>query len=166
MNLAVLVSDYQTYEFEQGALNYYPLCVSCDVDSLPFAVDFVPPGDFGGITFSYTETADTLLHGTIIWLGKGAIDRPDNFKPRDQFRELDSAAAGPVSVEYFNIFPALEAAEFEARADTAWAHVSRLDIVREFATREYRAAVYLYAPAVGVFDPGEARWIIFLYRRG
>jgi hypothetical protein len=166
MNLAVLVADYQTYKFEQGALNYYPPCVSCDVDSLPFAVDFVPPGDFGGITFTYTETADTLLHGTIIWLGRGALDRPDNFQPRAQFLLLESAAAGPVSAEYFNIMPVLAAAEFESRADTAWSHVERLDIVREFATLEYRAGFYLYAPAVGAFDPSEARWIIFLYRRG
>ena len=166
MNLAVLVADYESYEFEQGALNYYPPCVSCDVDSLPFAVDFVSPGDFGGITFTYTETADTLLHGTIIWLGRGALDRPDNFMPRGQFHTLQSAAADPVSVEYFNILPVLAAAEFEARADTAWSHVARLDIVHEFAARGYRAGFYLYAPAVGAFDPGEARWVIFLYRRG
>jgi hypothetical protein len=166
MNLAVLVSDYQTYEFERGALNFYPLCVSCDVDSLPFAVEYVPPGDFGGITFSYTETADTLLHGTIIWLGTGALDRPVNFQSRDQFRDLDSVAAAPAASEYFNIIPLLDPAEFEAQADTAWAHVERLDIVHQFASREYRIAFYLYAPAVGVFDPNEAKWIIFLYRRG
>ena len=30
MTLAVRVSDYLTYEFEMGTLDYYPPCASCD----------------------------------------------------------------------------------------------------------------------------------------
>jgi hypothetical protein len=164
MNLAVLVLDYLTYEFEEGALNYYPPCNTCDSDSLPFEVVFRPPGDFGSITFRYTETGDTLLYGSIIWLGTGALAYPGDFLPAGRFGKLPDAAGEPVRKEYFNIYPLLDPAEFEAKADTAWASVNRLDIAWDFAMRDYRAGFYMYAPSVGAFNPSAAKWIVFLYR--
>jgi hypothetical protein len=166
MNLAVLVANYVTYEFDSGALNYYQQCNGCDADSLPFLVDIDPPGDFGSVAFTYTETGDTLLFGTIIWLGRGALTHPDNFLPSIEFGEEDGAADGPAVREYFDQRSFLDEAEFKARADTAWAFVKRLDIVWDFAAQDYRAGFYLYAPAVGPLVPAEARWIIFLYRNG
>jgi hypothetical protein len=166
MNLAVLVTDYLTYEFQSGALNYYPRCNGCDADSLPFQVYFDPPGDFGSVTFTYTETGDTLLFGTIIWLGRGALTHPDNFLSSDEFGEEEEAAGDPDDWEYFDQQSFLDKGAFAARADTAWAHVKRLDIARDFAGGEYRVGFYLYAPAVGPLVPAEARWIIFLYRNG
>jgi len=164
MNLAVLVTDYLTYEFEAGALHYYPLCAACDRDSLPFDIDLVVPGDFGSIAFTYTETGDTLLFGTIIWMGSGKLSQPDDFELAEKFGELTAAAPDPISSELFNIYPLLDPAEFESKADSAWARVERLDIVWDFAAGDYRVGVYLYAPSVGVFEPAAAKWIIFLYR--
>ncbi len=164
MNFAVLALDYLTYEFEEGALNYYPACNGCDNDSLPFDVVFNTPADFGDIAFRYTETGDSLLFGTIIWMGTGELTQPDNFLPAGGFGELSAAAGEPVRKEYFNIYPPLNSAEFDARADTAWANVNRLDITWDFAMKDYRVGFYLYAPRVGVFDPGAAQWIVFLYR--
>jgi hypothetical protein len=166
MNLAVLVTDYLTYEFESGALNYYPKCDTCDSDSLPFLVDIVPPGDFGSVAFTYTETGDTLFFGTMIWLGRGELVHPDNVLSGDRFGELSESARDPSDWEYFDQWSSLDKAEFEAKADTAWAYVKRLDIVWDFAARDYRVGVYLYTPAVGPVVPAEARWIIFLYRNG
>jgi hypothetical protein len=164
MNLAVLALDYLTYEFEEGALNYYPQCSGCDADSLPFEVTFNSPSDFGDITFEYTETGDTLFFGTIIWLGTGELLQPDNFLPAGRYGELSAAAGEPVRKEYFNIYPQMDPAEFAARADTAWAIVNRLDIAWDFAMEDYRAGFYMYAPSVGAFNPNAAKWIVFLYR--
>jgi hypothetical protein len=166
MNLAVLVADYQTYEFGGAALNYFPRCNGCDADSLPFTVEYNPPGDFGSIAFVYTETGDTLLYGTIVWLGRGALSVPGNFRPHGDFGEEEEAAGEPESREYFDQQSFLDPGDFRARTDTAWAQVERLDIVRDFAQEHYRAGFLLYAPAVGPFVPAEARWIIFLYRNG
>ena len=166
MNLAVLITDYLTYEVKGGALNYYPQCDTCDADSLPFQIDYDPPGDFGSVTFTYTETGDTLLFGTIIWLGRGAISYPDNILPGDQFGLLPEAAPDPADRQYFDQYPSVDKVEFKARADTAWAHVKRLDIVWDFAADDYRTGFFLYTPAVGPFVPSAARWIIFLYRNG
>jgi len=49
MNLSILVLDFQTYEFLGGDVAYYPLCASCDQDSLPFHVEFMTPMDYGEI---------------------------------------------------------------------------------------------------------------------
>jgi hypothetical protein len=166
MNLAVLVVHYQTYELEGGALNYYMPCDACDADSLPFRVEFEPPGDFGSITFTYTETGDTLLSGTIVWLGRGELSQPDNILPGIRFGKLAQAAPAPSQREYYHQYAALDEREFKARADTAWTHVKRLDIVWDFAAKGYRVGFYRYTPAVGPIVPSAARWIVFLYRNG
>jgi hypothetical protein len=97
-------------------------------------------------------------------MGMGAIGCPDDFLSYTRFGKLESGARDPISFEYFNVYPSMDQSEFEARADTAWANVERLDIVWDFAMDDYRVGIYLYPPSVGVFDPSSAKWIVFLYR--
>ena len=49
MNLAILVLDFLSYEFEEANITYYPLCDNCDLDSLPFDIEFIYPFDYGNI---------------------------------------------------------------------------------------------------------------------
>ena len=164
MNLAVLVSDYLTYEFEMGTLDCYPPCASCDEDSLPFDVIYHPPGDFGDITFRYTETGDTLFFGTIIWMGHGGIKYPSHFSDSDEFEKVPDLPEDPTSIEYFGAYPPSYEKAFKAKADSAWQHVKTLDIVAEFAKAPYRLGIYMYPPVQGVFDPAAAKWIMFFYQ--
>ncbi|UCH82984.1 MAG: hypothetical protein JSW50_10990 [Candidatus Latescibacterota bacterium] len=164
MNLAVLVSDYTSYQFEKGALNYYELCNGCDDNGLPFTVTYNPPGDFGDITFEYDHTGDTLFFGTIIWMGRGGIVVPKVFFEKEQFERVGKPSRDPLSVDYFNIVPQLDEDRFKEKADSAWAEVRTIDLVAEFAKNPYRIGIYLYAPAQGVFDPSVAKWIVFVYR--
>lgn len=164
MNLAVLVSDYLSFEFEMGTLDYYPPCVSCDENGLPFNMIYHATGDFGDVTFEYTVTKDTLFYGTVIWMGHGAIGYPLEFHDAGEFERLADSPKDPLSVEYFWEYPPTYEEEFKAKADTAWQHVKTLDIVAEFAKAEYRVGIYMYPPVQGVFDPNAAKWIIFLYR--
>jgi hypothetical protein len=165
MSLAILVSDYLSYTFEEGTLDHYPDCGHCDDDGLPFSIRFNSPGDFGDITFHYTETGDTLFHGTIVWLGTGRIEFPASFTPAGEFEAAGVPPGDPLSIEYFNISPQLDEETFKAQATLAWNRVKDLDIVGEFAKGEYRVGIYLYAPAVGVFVPDLAKWIVFLHRQ-
>jgi len=163
MNLAVLVSDYSTYEFEEGTLNYYPPCASCDQKGLPFDLIYNPPGDFGDIAFKYSENGDTLFYGTIVWMGHGAISYPTDFYDKSEFEWMSSRPNAPASIEYFDVFGS-DRETFKAKADSAWQRVRSLDIVAEFAKTEYRVGIYMYPPSVGVFDPSVAKWVIFVYR--
>ncbi|UCG52798.1 MAG: hypothetical protein JSW58_04390 [Candidatus Latescibacterota bacterium] len=164
MNLAVLVSDYLTYEFERGALNHYPMCSGCDEEGLPFEIVFDPPLDFGDITFRYTERGDTLFRGTIVWMGTGAITYPTEFFDADEFERVSDPRRDPLSTEYFSVYPQFDEETFKAKADSAWQEVKTLDIVADFARKDYRVGVYMYPPTVGMFDPSVAKWVVFLYR--
>ncbi|MEJ2721138.1 MAG: hypothetical protein P8181_08340 [bacterium] len=164
MNLAVLVSDFESYDFEKGALNFYEPCGSCDTSALPFDVIYRAPADFGDIAFEYNETGDTLFYGTLVWLGQGEILFPRTYFGNEQFKRVARLRREPLTVKYFNIVPQFEESVFEAAADSAWREVRTLDIVDEFAKKPYRVGIYLYAPALGVFDPSAAKWIVFVYR--
>lgn len=164
MNLAVLLIDYLSYEFEEGNLSFYPPCESCDADSLPFWVVFNDTWDFADIAFLYTETGDTLFYATIIWDGQGEIHYPDEFLFGDSFKTKTLSLPEPVSLQYFSMYPDMPESTFHQKADSAWTAVKSLDIVHDFAREDYRVGIYLYPPSVGVFLPQVAQWIIFLYR--
>jgi hypothetical protein len=165
MNLAILLVDYQSYEFEEGNLSFYPPCESCDADSLPFLVIFSDTWDyFANISFLYTETGDTLFYATVIWDGQGEIHYPDEFLLANSFKTKTSPAQEPVSIQYFSIYPDMPESTFHQKADSAWTAVINLDIVHDFAREDYRTGIYLYPPSVGVFLPEVARWVVFLYR--
>jgi len=60
----------------------------------------------------------------------------------------------------------IEDSVFRQKADSAWLSVKKLLILNSFNAQGsvFRVGLYLYAPAVGMFVPEVAKWIIFLYR--
>ncbi len=165
MNLAILISDYQTYVFEKGHFSVHQPCDSCDKYGIPFNISYTPPGDFGSITFFYTENRDVLLFdATIIWMGGGVIKYPESFLPSDSFQVTGMNIKNPISTDYYQYFEVLDSSLFKLKADSAWEKVRYLDIVEDFAHQAYRIGIYLYTPSVGVFDPTSAKWIFFIYR--
>lgn len=168
MNLAILIVDFNTYQFEGGTINYNDLCDSCDTDSLPFSIDFIYPCDFGSIAFKYTHTGDTLFFATTVWHGMGQIIYPDTFLSPNSFRISQNSIIDPSSIEYFFYDPItlfLADSTLKVKADSAWNSVKHLDITMEFSNNQYRVGIYLYPPSVGLFIPDLAKWIIFLYCR-
>ena len=164
MNLAILVVDYQDYNFEGGHFSIHAPCHSCTADSLPFTVIIHPAGDFGDITFLYNYSLDTLFFATIIWMGTGQILYPENFLSPDSFAVTTDSINEPNAFEYFDYWQVWDPVEYQARVDTAWQVVNKLDITGQMANDDYYVGVYLYAPAVGAFDPDPAKWIFFLYQ--
>jgi hypothetical protein len=163
MNLAILVVDYQSYVFEGGYFSRYPICISCDQDSLPFVITSAVPADLGSVTIQYAPTGDTLFFATIIWAGKGRILFPDTLFPPEMFQELPTMVAKPSTVEYLEKLW-LDSSTVIAKTDSVWFAVQSLDITNDFALHPFRVGFYFYAPAIGEFDPNPAKWIIFLYR--
>jgi hypothetical protein len=162
MNLGILVSDYQTYTFEKGNFSTHQPCDNEDKDSLPFIINYIPPGDFGQISFLYSKNLDTLFNATIIWMGMGKINFPLEFLPADSFKTQQTNLSVPVSIKYFEFGTPISL--FQEKADSAWNAVKSLQVVKDFSQEPYRVGIYLYPPSVGAFDPSVAKWIIFLYR--
>jgi len=164
MNLAILVVDYQDYNFEGGHFSIHAPCQSCTEDSLPFNVILNDPIDFGDITFLYNYTLDTLFFATIIWMGSGHILYPENFLHPDSFAVLTDSINEPNAFEYFHYAMLWDPVEFQARVDTAWQVVNKLDITGQMSINDYYVGAYFYPPSLGLFDPDPAKWIFFLYQ--
>ena len=161
MNFAILISNYQTYEFEMGHFSTHQLCNNCDSIGLPLEMIFELPNDNGSITFKYEVTSDTLFYATIIWLGTGQIILPDNLLPADSFDVTNQNPNSPLSTEYINIIE-YDSLEYKTEADSAWNRLKSLDIVNVFSEYPYRIGNYLYTPSVGGGSPTEWKWITFL----
>jgi hypothetical protein len=166
MNLAILILDFLSYEFLEGSVSYYPKCDSCDLDSLPFDIEFKYPMDYGEITFRYSYNFDTAFRASIWWMGTGHILHPDAFLPSNEFDFQDEPVQLPIHVQYFDywltpyVYPW---EQFVEKADSAWNSIDSLQIVKEFSEYTYRVGIYAYTPVVGMFDPEYAKWIIFIY---
>jgi hypothetical protein len=166
MNLAILVLDFLTYEFLEGSVDYYPLCDSCDLDSLPFIVEFMSPMDYGEILFKYSYNSDTLFYASIWWAGTGQVLYPEEFIPSSEFGYQEETIVLPGHEQYFDFWLTPNGyswQEFIEKADSAWEAIDSLQITKEFSEYSFRVGIYAYTPVVGLFDPTYAKWIIFLY---
>ena len=170
-NIAVLIVNFMTYNFEGGYLQYFPPTSSTNLDSLPFEIEYRSPLDFGHIIFKLTPNNDTLFFGTIIWHGQGEIKFPKAILPSDSFLLTTNPINEPLSINHYeNItLSLLDELAFDTtnkiveKADSAWKVIKTLDITKQFSENNYRVGQYLYPPSVGVFIKSRAKWIIFLY---
>ena len=164
VNLATLVLDFQTYQFEGGHMAYYQ-CPDCATDSMQYFVDYLPAGDFGGISFTLNQEQDTFFDATIVWAGMGGINYPTNYSLSAPFIYESNAVPEPGNIKYLGINgEKIDEGDwlFELK-DEVWPAVDSLSITNLFAEEDYKAVVYFYPPSVGVLDPSVAKWIVFLY---
>jgi len=164
VNLATLIVDFDTYEFEGGNLSYYS-CLECTNDSLPFKIDITPPLDYGDISFKLIPTSDTVFNASIIWMGRGQINYPGTFSTLHPFEPSTNSVIRPFDIKYFidGKTLLLNDTELIQKADTAWNIIDTLLITNQFSNFNYKAGIYLYPPSIGIFDPMVAKWIVFLY---
>ncbi len=165
-NFAFLKLDYTSYNFEGGYFTKFNYHSGIDNDSIPFNIVYIPPLDYGNISFAYSPTNETIFAATIIWAGQGhmTFPDPDSIQNPYLFNYDSLITVVPYSIEYYKYI--LPDSVFYPKADSAWLSVKKLSILRKFGEEGsiFRVGIYLYAPAVGEFNPYVAKWIIFLYR--
>ena len=168
LNLAILEMDFLSNQFIRASVKHYPLCSTCDLDSLPFLWTYLPPMDFGEMQFYYSLNNQLLFGATLVWMGEGAIYYPDSFAPSSSFPLSAEITPLPSNAQYlyWPIFPSMGGFPyFKAKSDTMWNAVSNLQLVHDFAAGSHMRVGFLgYAPSQGIFNPVPARWLIFLYR--
>jgi hypothetical protein len=163
ISMATLMVNYSTYAFDGGDVSYY-LCPSCTMDSIPFVIDYVAPGDFGGVTFTLSPSQDSVFNATIIWMGTGQIYYPTSFSTLAPFANNDVLTNKPSDLRYIDTNGSeINETSLINKADSAWNAIDSLEITGLFAHKGFKSAIYLYPPRVGMFDPNAAKWIIFLY---
>lgn len=163
VNIATLIVDYESYAFEGGNISYYT-CPDCEIDNFPISVNYISPGDFGGITFELASTHDTIFDATIIWMGTGQIYYPEEFSIETPFTNSNVLTNKPNDLRYMNEEGKVMTSEYLLnKADSAWNVIDSLEITQLFAEKGYESLIYVYPPTVGAFDPSVAKWLIFLY---
>jgi len=52
----------------------------------------------------------------------------------------------------------------EERGIAAWDSIKDLNLIQELASAPYTVLVYLYPRTMGMLDPAQADWVIFIHR--
>lgn len=159
----ILISkvDYQTFQYK----GFYAMNVSGKVNDdsfIPIISEYQSPGDFGYIKLYYRNTGNLLLDGTIVWNGCGQLTFPESFRAGLPVKE---AIPFP-GIEHFARLG--EDGQYvetvnEWEMKHIWQSVSyQKEFQHYFGNSTKKVAVYLYAPSVGMFDPYEAYYLVFV----
>jgi hypothetical protein len=157
--LSVLKIDYSDSIFEGAYLFKFENCPDCD--TLPLRAQFNPPIDFGSIRFYYIPSNTLVFNADIIWAGTGSIFYPDTFRLIDEFSIDSNDVSLPSEIKYFHNCPLGST----YKISFAWNAINKFNFVHALVQRGCAIGMYLYPPAVGAFDPGRAKVIVFIFSR-
>lgn len=159
----ILISkvDYQTFQYK----GFYAMNVSGKVNDdsfIPIISEYQSPGDFGYIKLYYRNTDNLLLDGTIVWNGCGQLTFPESFRAG---LPLQEAISFPGTEHFARLGEDGQYTETvnEWEMKHIWQSVSyQKEFQHYFGNSTKKVAVYLYAPSVGMFDPYEAYYLVFV----
>ena len=153
----MLKVDFLTNTFEGGKETTY----STTSSTFTTSIQYKAPGDFGNLTIKYKELNEIIFDGDIIWAGRGSINQPQNLLPVSQFDTVTTADIVNPAAGFENIFN-LTNTIFDYAP--VWSSVQRLVKVREYLKANPNATVklFLYTPSVGMGNPADWDWIIFI----
>ena len=117
-------------------------------------------GDFGGFAVLHRCSGMVLYAGSTVWDGTGEqLYAPDPIN----LAELAPTEKSPAQPEAVRTLTGTYVNAKEAeRGQAIWSSVQDLNIVQDLAKSRYDVLVYLYPRSVGMFNPGNASWVIFV----
>lgn len=157
----MLQVDFTTNTFEGGKEYTY------DTSTTDFTIssEYHAPGDFGNIALYYDELGEMLFDGSIIWMGLGSRSYPQDLTEPSAFAYNSTPEALP-SVDEFEKIMYNEFAYYPETIDydLIWNAIDDLQIVSDFRNSNPNSDIQLllYTPSVGVGDPIDWDWIVFL----
>jgi hypothetical protein len=148
--------DYTTNRFLGG----YKVTLPLYIDSLMPVCEYNSPGDSGDVTW-YDKTTNTrLFAGTIIWMGKGERTFPEKIDSPGSFTKLDFSSKNPQFISlYHDDYDKI--ANPEVDYPPMWNAIKDLQDI-SWCSDSTPAYIYFYRPSVGVGDPKDWYWIVFL----
>ncbi|MFA6200013.1 MAG: hypothetical protein WC679_06385 [Bacteroidales bacterium] len=155
--LLMLKVDYLTNNFEGGKETIF----SEQTSTFTITTQYDSPGDFGNIRLTYQELNEIIFDGSIIWMGRGEMSIPQNILSANQFNRVSTDDFVYPSGGFENVF---NPSEEDYDYSQIWISVQGLVKVREYLNSNPSASVkiFLYTPSVGVGDPADWDWIIFI----
>jgi len=170
MNLSIFVVGYEMYSFLEADTSQSIPADGSTHSGLHFQSYYVcpdeqdPPGSYWTITFENSDLGDTVFHASIYWMGPGRIYHPDNFFDQDSLTFEDTEVPMPGIVEYFdyNGEHYIPDSETISRMEHAWNAIDNLTILHE--SEPCKLGFYLYKNSIGLSDPADWRWVLFVFR--
>lgn len=155
--ILMLKVDYLTQVFEGGKEITYPSSPS----TFTVTHEYLAPGDFGSIKLYYQELDQLLFSGTIIWMGKGEMSFPQNLTAANKFNRVLTKDVVYPNAGFENVFNP-QNTDYDDHA--IWLKVQGLVKVRAYlnANRSAKVKLFLYTPSVGVGNPADWDWFIFI----
>ena len=140
-------------------------------DTIPFSMQYCPPGDFGWVKLLYGPTGDTLFAGDIIWMGCGAIEYPAAYDT--DFHEVYTMIEVPFpgTERFYLVGNSLD--EFahnhtnsvsDSLCRSLWNSIAYKDVFEPWTNTNAHIGIYLYAPSAGPGDPADRDYILFMER--
>ncbi len=155
----MLTVDYTTNAFEGGTV----LSFSKQTKNFTITNKYVQPSDFGSVELTYKELDEKLFFGTIHWMGTGKMTFPEKLGSSDMFKLASTKDYIKPINGFEDIF---NPNDLPLNYEKAWGAVQGLVKTREFLTANphQKAKMFLYTPSVGVGNPEDWFWVIYLKR--
>lgn len=154
--ILILRVDCNTYKFEGGFEKLISKPIP-NTDSIPIEVVYKSPSDIGHITLYYKPSGDLLFDGPIIWAGSGKLNVPTTFDLPETYYKTTTEPAKPDDSKFQKIF-SMNNPDYTK----IWKSISNLSIVTEYLRSNKKIGLLLYTPSVGVGNPAEWDWYVFL----
>ncbi|MDR1119505.1 MAG: T9SS type A sorting domain-containing protein [Dysgonamonadaceae bacterium] len=153
----LLKVDYTTNRFEGGQkLQFTP-----SPETLTVRTEHEDASDYGWIKVYFAEIDELLFYGDIIWLGCGDIIYPATWRNADDFELAGWTNYITPSNGFENIFNTWKE---NYDYNPVWGAVQGILEVRQMLETNplQRVKLFLYTPSVGMGNPEDWKWIIFL----
>ena len=165
--------DYMTFEYG-GFCSTNVTNKQNEGNEIPFFGDYMSPSDGGYVKLYYRDESNLLMYGTIIWNGCGELIYPNAFVkggnvdtyvpeytmkrsllfPSDRISYIDADGNYVQDVD-----------ESDNDLGYIWQTLSaQEEFMSYYEQTAKKVAVFLYAPSVGVGDPYEWYYMVFVER--
>lgn len=171
----ILIAKVDYMSFEYGG--FYSMNVTNkqnEGNEIPFLAEYMSPSDFGYIKLYYHDESNLLMDGSIIWAGCGALNFPETFVKGNS----SGTYVPEYTMKYGLSFPserisyigvdgtyAQDVDESDNDLGYIWQTLSaQEEFMSYYEQTSKKVAVYLYQPSVGVGDPYEWYYMVFVER--
>ena len=156
-SVLMLTVDYTTNTFTGGK----ELRFSEKSETFTISYEYAPACDFGHIKLFFEEINEMLFYGTIVWTGLGRMEFPQNILDATQFKTVKTDDYVFPKNGFENVFPQFETA---FNYGLIWGTVEHLVKTRAYlhSNPEQVVKMFLYTPSVGIGNPKDWYWVIFL----
>lgn len=151
----MLQVDYTTNRFLGGKEYVF----NETTPSFSIVSEYRQPNDFGSIKMIYSELNEPLFFGGIHWMGLGQISIPNEISSPNFFEVTTALDVIAPQQGFENLTPDNQATDL-----VFWNSLQHLVKVREYLQQNRRDTVkyFLYTPSVGVGNPEDWSWIVFI----